>query len=77
MAGGAKVALTASNPLSTQDEVAAALVKDGANVFAWKGQTKEEYYDCINKALAFDPQITMDDGADVVTKIHSDSALKY
>ncbi len=71
MAGGAKVALTASNPLSTQDEVAAALVKDGANVFAWKGQTKEEYYDCIKKALAFSPEITMDDGADVVTEIHS------
>jgi len=71
MAGGANVALTASNPLSTQDEVAAALVKDGANVFAWKGQTKEEYYDCIKKALAFNPQITMDDGADVVTELHS------
>ncbi len=71
MAGGAKVALTASNPLSTQDEVAAALVRDGANVFAWKGQTKDEYYDCIRNALAFDPEITMDDGADVVTEIHS------
>lgn len=71
MAGGAEVALTASNPLSTQDEVAAALVKDGANVYAWKGQTKEEYYDCIKDALAFDPEITMDDGADVVTEIHS------
>ena len=77
MAGGARVALTASNPLSTQDEVAAALVNDGANVFAWKGQTKDEYYDCIDKALTFNPQITMDDGADVVTKIHSDADMKY
>jgi len=71
LAGGAKVALTASNPLSTQDEVAAALVKEGANVYAWKGQTKEEYYDCIQKALSFKPMITMDDGADVVTELHS------
>jgi adenosylhomocysteinase len=71
LAGGAKVALTASNPLSTQDEVAAALVKDGANVFAWKGQTKEEYYDCIQRALSYKPTITMDDGADVVTELHS------
>ncbi|MDD1766537.1 MAG: adenosylhomocysteinase [Candidatus Methanomethyliaceae archaeon] len=71
LAGGAKVALTASNPLSTQDEVAAALVKDGANVFAWKGQTKEEYYDCIKRALSYKPTITMDDGADVVTELHS------
>jgi len=71
LAGGAKVALTASNPLSTQDEVAAALVKDGANVFAWKGQTKEEYYNCIQRALSYKPTITMDDGADVVTELHS------
>jgi len=71
LTGGAKVALAASNPLSTQDEVAAAIVKEGANVYAWKGQTKEEYYDCIQKALSFKPMITMDDGADVVTELHS------
>jgi adenosylhomocysteinase len=71
LTGGAKVALTASNPLSTQDGVASALVREGANVFAWKGQTKEEYYDCIQKALGFKPMITMDDGADVVTELHS------
>ena len=71
LTGGAKVALTASNPLSTQDGVASALVREGANVFAWKGQTKEEYYDCIQKALGLKPMITMDDGADVVTELHS------
>jgi len=71
MAGGAKVALAASNPLSTQDEVAAALAEEGANVYAWKGQTKGEYYDCIKMALEHGPSITMDDGADVVSELHS------
>ncbi|MGA2573116.1 MAG: adenosylhomocysteinase [Candidatus Methanomethylicaceae archaeon] len=71
MAGGAKVALAASNPLSTQDEVAAALAEEGANVYAWKGQTKSEYYDCIKMALKHGPSITMDDGADVVSELHS------
>jgi adenosylhomocysteinase len=70
-AGGAKVVLTASNPLSTQDEVAAALVKGGMSVFAWKGQTKEDYYECIQDTLRFKPEITMDDGADLVTELHS------
>jgi adenosylhomocysteinase len=71
MAGGAKVALTASNPLSTQDEVAAALAEEGANIYAWRGQTKSEYYDCIKMALKHRPSITMDDGADVVSELHS------
>jgi adenosylhomocysteinase len=71
MAGGAEVSLAASNPLSTQDEVAAALVRDGAAVFAWRGQTKTEYYDCLAKVLGKKPQLTMDDGADLVTELHS------
>jgi len=71
MAGGAEVALAASNPLSTQDEVAAALVRDGASVFAWRGQTKEEYYDCLTRVLGVKPKLTMDDGADLVTELHS------
>jgi adenosylhomocysteinase len=71
LAGGAKVALTASNPLSTQDEVAAALANEGVNVYAWRGQTKEDYYRCIRKALSYRPMITMDDGADVVSELHS------
>jgi len=73
MAGGAEVSLAASNPLSTQDEVAAALVRDGASVFAWRGQTKAEYYDCLAKVLGKKPQLTMDDGADLVTALHSGS----
>jgi adenosylhomocysteinase len=70
-AGGATVALCASNPLSTQDDVAAALVKEGINVFAWRGQSSEEYYWCINKVLDFRPNITLDDGADLISTIHS------
>jgi len=70
--GGASVALTASNPLSTQDEVAAALVKYyGIPVFAIKGENNKTYYRHINKALDHAPQITMDDGADLVCAIHS------
>jgi len=70
--GGADIALTASNPLSTQDEVAAALVKnDGVPVFAIKGEDNKTYYKHINQALDQKPQITMDDGADLVSTLHS------
>ncbi len=70
--GGAKVALTASNPLSTQDDVAAALVKfHEIPVFAIKGEDDKTYYKHINQALDNFPQITMDDGADLVSTIHS------
>ncbi len=69
--GGAKVALCGSNPLSTQDDVAAALADSGVHVFAWRGQNTEDYYRCIDKVLDFKPTITMDDGADVVGMIHS------
>ncbi len=71
IAGGANVALCGSNPLSTQDDVAAALADAGVNVFAWRGQNTEDYYKCIDKVLDFKPTITMDDGADVVGMIHS------
>ncbi|MFB0566176.1 MAG: adenosylhomocysteinase [Candidatus Aminicenantaceae bacterium] len=70
--GGAEVRLTASNPLSTQDEVAAALVnKYKIPVFAIKGEDNKTYYRHINQALDHGPQITMDDGADLVTTVHS------
>jgi len=70
--GGAKVVLTASNPLSTQDDVAAALVKfHEIPVFAIKGEDDKTYYKHINQALDNFPQITMDDGADLVSTIHS------
>lgn len=69
--GGAKVALCASNPLSTQDEVAASLVKDfGINVYAICGEDRETYYQHIDKVLETSPQITMDDGSDLVSTLH-------
>ncbi|MGQ9617725.1 MAG: adenosylhomocysteinase [Candidatus Aminicenantia bacterium] len=69
--GGAEVVLTASNPLSTQDDVAASLVKDfEITVFAIKGEDNQTYYSHINKALDHNPVITMDDGADLVSEIH-------
>ncbi len=71
IAGGAKVAVCGSNPLSTQDDVAAALADNGVHVFAWRGQNTEDYYMCIDKVLDFKPTITMDDGADVVGMLHS------
>jgi len=70
-AGGAKVALCASNPLSTQDDVAAALADSGVNVFAWRGQNTAEYYKCIDDVLDYKPSITLDDGADLVGTLHS------
>jgi adenosylhomocysteinase len=71
VAGGAKVALCASNPLSTQDDVAAALAEEGVHVYAWRGQSTEDYYKCINKVLDHKPEITLDDGADLVGTLHS------
>jgi adenosylhomocysteinase len=70
-AGGAEVALCGSNPLSTQDDIAAHLVRDhDIAVFAIKGEDTETYYDHIRAALAHRPQITMDDGADLVGALH-------
>jgi len=70
-AGGADVVLCGSNPLSTQDDVAAHLVKDhGIKVFAIKGEDHATYYDHIRAALAHRPDITMDDGADLVGALH-------
>ncbi len=71
LAGGADIALCGSNPLSTQDEVAAALAEKGVNVYAWKGQTTEEYYWCVEQVIDHTPFITVDDGADLVGTIHS------
>ncbi|OGF62236.1 MAG: adenosylhomocysteinase [Candidatus Fischerbacteria bacterium RBG_13_37_8] len=71
-AGGADIRLCASNPLSTQDDVTAALVNEyEIPVFAIKGEDNETYYKHINAALDFGPRITMDDGADLVSTIHS------
>jgi len=70
--GGAEVFLCASNPLSTQDDVAAALVAEGYHVFAIKGEDTETYYKHINACLDPAPRITMDDGADLVSTIHGE-----
>jgi adenosylhomocysteinase len=74
LVGGAKVALCGSNPLSTQDDVAAALAKEGVRVFAWREQTTQEYYWCIERVIDYAPTITLDDGADLVGTIHSKRA---
>ncbi|MDH5704272.1 MAG: adenosylhomocysteinase [Aigarchaeota archaeon] len=68
--GGAELRLCGSNPLSTQDEVAAALARDGVSVFGFRGQSAKEYYQCIAHALAHEPTMTMDDGADLVSTLH-------
>jgi adenosylhomocysteinase len=71
-AGGAEIRLCASNPLSTQDDVAASLVQDdGIAVFAIKGEDNKTYYRHIQSAIEHQPQVTMDDGADVVSILHS------
>ena len=71
-AGGAELALCASNPLSTQDDVAAALVKyHKISVFSIKGENHKTYYDHINAALDIKPHVTMDDGADLVSTVHA------
>ncbi|MCI0531390.1 MAG: adenosylhomocysteinase, partial [candidate division Zixibacteria bacterium] len=72
VSGGAKVSLCASNPLSTQDDVAASLVKDfGVPVFAIKGEDHKTYYNHIQAVLSNSPHVTMDDGADLVSMLHS------
>ncbi|NVM38026.1 MAG: adenosylhomocysteinase [Candidatus Lokiarchaeota archaeon] len=69
-AGGAEVYLCGSNPLSTQDDVAAALVQEDINVFAWHGNTDEEFYWCIRQCLDAKPNILIDDGADMIVTAH-------
>ena len=71
-AGGAQLALCASNPLSTQDDTAAALVREyDISVFAHKGEDNDRYYRHLASVLATRPQVTMDDGADLISQIHS------
>lgn len=72
-AGGARVTLVASNPLSTQDDVAASLVKhEGIDVYAIKGEDNKTYYKHLKTALDYKPQITEDDGADLVSMLHKE-----
>lgn len=69
-AGGAEIALAGSNPLSTQDPVVAALASTGTKVYAWREQTGEEYGWCIDRVMDWKPQLTMDDGCDLVSSVH-------
>jgi len=71
ISGGADVTIASCNPLSTQDDVAAALAADGVRVYGYKGETKEDYYKFISAVIAFKPNITIDDGCDLVSEIHS------
>jgi len=71
-AGGADMYVTGSNPLSTQDDVAAALVHDGLRVFAWHGTTPEEYEAHIRRVLEVGPNIIIDDGGDLVSLMHAE-----
>ncbi|MBW2992667.1 adenosylhomocysteinase [Candidatus Woesearchaeota archaeon] len=71
IAGGAEVAITGCNPLSTQDDVAAALAEEGVNVWAYKGEGTDDYYRYLGYVIDFKPNITIDDGCDLVSEIHS------
>ncbi len=70
-AAGAEVAWSGCNPLSTNDAVAAALAVEGVKIFAWHGQTVEEFYWCIEQTLHIAPHLTLDDGADLIFTVHS------
>src|SRR6056297_441378 len=74
IAGGADVAITGCNPLSTQDDVAAALADEGVKIWACKGETTEDYYRYINNVIAFKPHITIDDGCYLVSESHKKHA---
>jgi adenosylhomocysteinase len=71
-AGGAVVAITGSNPLSTQDDVAAALAKSGANVYAWRGVTAEEHHENLLRVLGHKPRLVIDDGGELSVAIHTE-----
>jgi adenosylhomocysteinase len=68
---GADVSWSGCNPLSTQDDVAAALATDGVSIFAWHGMNVKEFYWCIEETLKFKPNLTLDDGADLIFTVHN------
>ncbi|MFH0885110.1 MAG: adenosylhomocysteinase, partial [Candidatus Micrarchaeota archaeon] len=74
--GGAQVAIAGCNPLSTQDDVAAALAQEGIAVFAKKGETNEEYYRYIDEVISRGPDLTIDDGCDLISALHTRHADK-
>ncbi len=70
-AGGAEVALTAANPLSTQDDIAAALASFGVRTYAYRGESDSEYYEYLKYALEIEPTVVLDDGGDAITTLHT------
>ncbi len=70
-AAGAEISWSGCNPLSTNDEVAAALADNGISIYAWHGMNTEEFYWCIDKTLEFKPTLTLDDGADLIFSVHN------
>lgn len=73
-AAGAELSWSGCNPLSTQDDVAAWLASEGYSVHAWHGQSVEDFYWCIDKTLEFKPTLTLDDGADLIVRVHGDKS---
>ena len=69
-AAGAELSWSGCNPLSTQDDVAAWLAREGYSVYAWHGQSVDDFYWCIDKTLEFNPTLTLDDGADLIVRGH-------
>ena len=73
-AAGAELSWSGCNPLSTQDEVAAWLAREGYSVHAWHGQSVDDFYWCIDRTLEFKPTLTLDDGADLIVRVHGDKS---
>lgn len=71
-AAGAEISWSGCNPLSTQDDVAAWLAEEGYSIHAWHGQNVEDFYWCIDKTLEFNPTLTLDDGADLIVRVHGE-----
>lgn len=75
--GGAEICLCGSNPLDTQDDVAASLALDhDIHVFAWRGQSEDDYYKCIDNVLSYGPELLLDDGADMIARAHSREKIR-
>ncbi|GIQ98139.1 MAG: adenosylhomocysteinase [Candidatus Poseidoniales archaeon] len=73
-AAGAEISWSGCNPLSTQDDVAACLAAEGYSIHAWHGQSVEDFYWCIDKTLEFKPTLTLDDGADLIVRVHGEKS---
>ena len=73
-AAGAEISWSGCNPLSTQDDVAAWLASEGYSIHAWHGQSVDDFYWCIDKTLEFNPTLTLDDGADLIVRVHGEKS---